>query len=136
MSIKYTEDKCYTAQDIKELFESVDWLSAKYYERVKIALDNCRCVVTAWDGDKLVGLVNALEDGELTAYLHYLCVHKDYHKQGIGSHLLDIMKEKYKDYLYIMLIAENEGLKDYYSRNGFEHCGKNFVFEIVNNNQQ
>ena len=31
------------------------------------------------------------------------------------------VKEKYKNYLYIILIAENEELVKYYSKNGFEY---------------
>ena len=101
MSIIYTDTKNYTSNDLQELFQSVGWLSANYPERLKKALDNSETVFTAWDGEKLVGLVNAIDDSELTAYVHYLCVNPDYQGQGIGGLLLDKIKEKYKDYLYI-----------------------------------
>lgn len=42
------------------------------------------------------------------------------------------MKEKYKDYLYIILIAENEGLIRYYQKNGFEHLDGSYVLEVQN----
>ena len=132
MSIIYTDTKNYTSNDLKELFQSVGWLSANYPERLKKALDNSETVFAAWDKDKLVGLVNAIDDSELTAYVHYLCVNPEYHGQGIGKNLLQRVKEKYKNYLYIILIAENEELVKYYSQNGFEYVDGRYVFVVQN----
>lgn len=112
MSITYTDKKEFSVSDLQQLFQSVNWMSANYPERLKKAMDNCETVFSAWDNSKLVGLVNAIDDGELTAYVHYLCVNPDYQGQGIGGLLLDKIKEKYKDYLYIIVIAENEGLRN------------------------
>lgn len=132
MSITYTDKKEFSTSDLQQLFQSVNWMSANYPERLKKALDNCETVFTAWDNEQLVGLVNAIDDGELTAYVHYLCVNPVYQGQGIGSLLLDKIKEKYKDYLYIIVIAENEGLIKYYSKNGFQQGDGSYVFEIMN----
>lgn len=132
MSITYTDVKQYTIDDLKELFQSVGWLSANYPERLKKALDNSEIVFSAWDDEKLVGLVNAIDDSELTAYVHYLCVNPAYQGQGIGKELLQRIKEKYKDYLYIILIAENEALVKYYSQNGFEYVDGRYVLVVQN----
>ncbi len=132
MSIIYTDTKNYTSKGLQELFQSVGWLSANYPERLKKALDNSETVFTAWDDGKLVGLVNVIDDSELTAYVHYLCVDPEYQGQGIGKNLLQRIKEKYKDYLYIILIAENEALVKYYSQNGFEYVDGRYVFVVQN----
>ena len=60
MNITYTDAKEYTAKDLQELFQSVDWISGNYPERLKKALDHCETVFTAWDQDKLVGLANEI----------------------------------------------------------------------------
>lgn len=132
MEIIYKYDKGYTADDLEQLFLSVDWLSGKYPARLKKALDNCETVITAWRDDMLIGLVNVIDDGELTAYVHYLCVNPEYQGVGIGGELLHRVKEKYKDYLYIILIAENEGLIQYYKKNGFKHIDGSYVLEVQN----
>ena len=132
MTITYKDKKFFSASDVQELFQSVDWLSAKYPERVKKALDHCETVFTARDRNKLVGLVNAIDDDELTAYVHYLCVNPEYQGQGIGKELLRRIKEKYKSFLYIILIAENEPLIEYYRQNGFEYIDGRYVFMIQN----
>lgn len=72
MSIMYTDTRSYISNDLQELFQSVGWLSANYPERLKKALDNSETVFSAWDGERLIGLVNAIDDSELTAYIHYL----------------------------------------------------------------
>lgn len=97
MNIVYKETKDFTEQEVEELFLSVKWLSGKYPERLIKALKSSSLVVTAWDGTQLVGLIRALDDGEMVAFLHYLLVHPDYQGNGIAGKLLDIVKEKYRD---------------------------------------
>lgn len=132
MEITYTDAKDFSARDLQELFRSVGWLSANYPERLKKALENCETVFSAWADGKLVGLINAIDDSELTAYVHYLCVDPARQGQGIGRELLRRIKEKYRDYLYIILLAEKESLIPYYRRNGFERMDGRYVFMIRN----
>lgn len=132
VEIIYKRNHSYSENDVKELFLSVDWLSGKYPERLKKALDNCETVITAWISGKLVGLINAIDDGELTAYVHYLCVNPEYQGLGIGGELLKQIKEKYKNYLYIIVIAENEKLIEYYQKNGFEYIEGRYVLAMQN----
>ena len=80
-------------------------------------MKNSATVFTAWDKGKLIGLINALDDGIMTAYVHYLLVNPEYHGQGIGKELVNMIKEKYKDYLRIVIGAYNSEIGFY------EHCG-------------
>lgn len=130
--IVYSDKKDFTAEDVRQLFQSVDWLSANYPDRLKKALDHSETVFTAWEDGRLVGLINAIDDGELTAYAHYLCVNPSFQGQGIGRTLLDRLKEKYRDYLYLILIAENDALINYYRQNGFTLMDGRYVFMIQN----
>ncbi len=36
-------------------------------------------VFSAWDNDKLVGMICMMDDGIMTAYVHYLLVNPKYH---------------------------------------------------------
>lgn len=119
-NIRYADKREYTSEQIHALFKSVDWLSADYPQRLFKALNSCETVFTAWDEGRLIGLINAIDDGELTAYVHYLLVDPEYQKLGVGKKLLDMVKEKYSNYLYLLLVAENQGLIEYYEKNGFE----------------
>lgn len=56
-------------------------------------MHNSTRVISAWDGDKLVGLVRALDDGETVAFLHYLLVDPAYQGQYIGDELMKRIAE-------------------------------------------
>jgi ribosomal protein S18 acetylase RimI-like enzyme len=51
-------------------------------------LENANLVVTAWDGERLVGISRSLSDFAFCTYLSDLAVHVDYQKQGIGRELM------------------------------------------------
>ena len=118
--IKYTEEKIFTQEQTEALFKSVGWVSGNYPERLHKALMNSDTVITAWDGEKLVGLVRALDDTEMVAYMHYLLVAPDYQGYGIAKNLLERIKEKYRDFLYIELMPEDKKNVPFYEKYGFE----------------
>lgn len=120
MEIFYTDEKKFTKDQIKQLYLSVGWVSAQYPNRLYKALMNSDTVFTAWDRERLVGLIRAIDDSELVAYLHYMLVDPEYQGCGIARHLLDMIKEKYKDYLYIELMPEDKNNVPFYEKNGFE----------------
>ena len=76
-------------------------------------------VYSAWDGDRLVGMVCAMDDGIMNAYVHYLLVDPEYHGHTIGRTLVEMIKERYKSYLRIVVVAYNEELS-FYRACGFE----------------
>lgn len=131
MKIRYTEQRNFTAKQTEELFLSVNWESGKYPEQLYKALQSCETVYTAWDGERLVGLANAIDDGGMTAYVHYLLVHPDYQGAGIGRELTEMMKQHYKDFRYLFLAAENPPLIGYYEKLGFEKSGEKSIMAIT-----
>ena len=83
--IVFTEEKKFSREDVQELFLSVGWISGQYPGRLYKALMNSSTVVTAWDGDRLAGLVRVLDDSEMVAYMHYVLVHPAYQGRGIAG---------------------------------------------------
>ncbi|HLF91843.1 MAG TPA: GNAT family N-acetyltransferase [Planctomycetota bacterium] len=57
-------------------------------DRMAAMLRNANLVVTAWDGDLLVGLSRALTDFSFVTYLSDLGVRASHQKQGIGKELM------------------------------------------------
>lgn len=117
MNITYKEIHEFSAEDLEDLFLSVEWSSGHYPKKLAAAMRNYETVFSAWDGEKLVGLTAAMDDGVMTAYVHYLLVRPDYQHQGIGKRLVELMKDKYKEYLRIVVVAYNAELRFY------ESCG-------------
>jgi predicted N-acetyltransferase YhbS len=57
-------------------------------ERMASMLRHANLVVTAWDGDLLVGISRALTDFSFVTYLSDLAVRRSHQKQGIGKELI------------------------------------------------
>ena len=94
-------------------------LSGHYPDKLVTAMKNFETVYSAWDGDKLVGMICVMDDGIMTAYVHYLLVDPEYQGQGIGRTLVEKTKEKYSDFLRIVLVAYDTEL-DFYESCGFK----------------
>lgn len=118
MEIQYLTRKIIDHDQLQELFLSVEWSSGNYPDKLQVAMGNSDRVVSAWDGEKLVGLMNALSDTTMTAYFQYLLVHPDYQSGGIGKMLVATMLEAYKDCARKVLIAYDKEI-EFYKRCGF-----------------
>ena len=121
---------------MQKLFLSVGWVSGEYPERLYKALMHSSTVITAWDAERLVGLVRLLDDTEMTAYMHYVLVDPQYHGQGIAGHMIEMVKEKYKDYLYIEIMPEESKNAAFYQRFGFEKMPDGVAMQICNQGEK
>lgn len=117
MSITYKDIHDFKKEDLEKLFLSVEWSSGHYPEKLAVAMKNFKTVYTAWDNDRLIGLICAMDDGIMTAYIHYLLIDPEYQHLGIGKKLVEKMKETYRDYLRIVIVAYNSEVGFY------ESCG-------------
>ncbi len=93
-------------------------------------------MLSAWDGTKLVGLVVLLDDSEMLAYMHYVLVHPDYQGQGIAGTLVEMVKEKYKDYLYIEVMPVESKNAAFYEKHGFKLMADGVAMQICNFSNQ
>jgi GNAT superfamily N-acetyltransferase len=119
MNIKYKDIHDFSEKELEELFLSVGWSSGHFPEKLVVAMKNFKTVFSAWDEEKLVGMVCAMDDGIMNAYVHYLLVDPDYHGNTIGRTLVGMMKEHYKDYLRVAVIAYDKEVH-FYENCGFE----------------
>ena len=119
MNIEYKKIRDFCKDDLETLFLSVDWSSGHFPEKLVVSMQNFKTVFSAWDGNRLVGMICAMDDGIMNAYVHYLLVDPAYHGNKIGRTLVKMVKEHYKDYLRVAVIAyDNEA--HFYENCGFE----------------
>jgi len=119
MDITYKDIRDFSEKDLEELFLSVDWSSGHFPEKLVVAMKNFKTVFSAWDEEKLVGMICVMDDGIMNAYVHYLLVNPVYHGKTIGRTLVEMVKEKYKDYLRVAVIAYDNEAR-FYENCGFE----------------
>jgi len=121
--ISYKESKEISDKDLRALYDALDWVS--YTEQLldlQALLTNCQLVYSAWDGEKLVGLVRTVGDGISIQYVQDILILPDYQKSGIGKQLLAYVLEKSKDIRQVVLMTdtspENQYVLDWYKKQG------------------
>jgi len=77
--------------------------------KVVIAIDDT--------SNQIIGFINAISDGVLSAYISLLEVLPDYQGQGIGQELVGLMLEELKDLYMIDLLCDKE-LQGFYKKVG------------------
>jgi len=122
MNIKVKEIKIIKKESILELYKANHWSSADKPELLYKALINSDTLITAWDGNRLVGLGNAITDGYLVVYYPHLLVHPDYQGKGIGKMMMERFQKKYGKFHQQTLTADKEAV-EFYNKCGFEKAG-------------
>ena len=134
MFIEIRETKEIELNDITSLYKANNWSSANKPELLYQALMNSHTLITAWEGDKLVGLGNAISDGHLVVYYPHLLVHPDYQGQGIGKMIFTRIQKKYVDFHMQILVADGKAI-DSYKKMGFERAGNTEPMWIYQGNE-
>ncbi|WP_078546800.1 GNAT family N-acetyltransferase [Litchfieldia alkalitelluris] len=93
--------------------------------RLKRMIENADILISAWDGEKLIGIARAITDFSYCCYLSDLAVNKEYQKQGIGKELVTLVKENISDEVTLLLLSSPTAM-NYYPRIGFERIDNGF----------
>ncbi|MBN1119301.1 MAG: GNAT family N-acetyltransferase [Bacteroidales bacterium] len=122
MRITISEEQKIDKDKILNLYRKNEWSSAdKPVELIK-ALENSHALISAWDGDKLVGLANSISDGYLVVYYPHLLVLPEYQGLGIGKKIMNKFQEKYSGFHQQILVADSKAI-EFYTKCGFEKAG-------------
>lgn len=87
-------------------------------ERMAAMLANANLVVTAWDGELLVGISRAVTDFSYATYLSDLAVRVSHQRQGIGKELMRVTQRESGSKTTVILLAAPKAV-DYYAHAGF-----------------
>ena len=120
MHIRYTHEEKITSVQLAAVFESSGIRRpTSDLPRIQRMIDAADLLVTAWDGDTLVGVARALTDFSYCCYLSDLAVARDYQHQGIGKELVSQVHELIGSQSMLLLLAAPEA-QAYYPKIGME----------------
>lgn len=91
MHIDYALNRPITCQQFVELLQATTLGARRPLEDetcIQGMLDHAGLIVTAWDGDRLIGVARSVTDFHYCCYLSDLAVAQDVQARGIGTELI------------------------------------------------
>jgi GNAT superfamily N-acetyltransferase len=122
-AIEYRQTRDLPIDSVVALYRANQWSSAEKPDLLHKALLASHSLVSAWDGDKLVGLGNAISDGYLVVYYPHLLVLPEYQGRGIGAHLMQMLMAPYAGFHQHILVADSRAT-GFYRKCGFKRAGQ------------
>lgn len=126
INIIYKNNYEFFEEEVRHLYEDAGWIG--YTNNMQILMQAIRkslMTVSAWDGDKLVGLIRIVGDGLTIIYIQDIIVLESHKRMGIGSKLLKYALENYSDvHQKVLLTDDTEETRTFYEANGFSSCDK------------
>ncbi len=123
MAIEYKQGVSLDLDQVIELYKSTSLgvrRPVDKRETMQAMITNANLVISAWDGEQLVGLARALSDFVYVTYLADLLVTETHQYQGIGKQLLaELQKHTAPECMLVLLAAPQAN--DYYPALGFTH---------------
>ena len=101
-------------------------------ERIEKMLQHGNIIITAWQGDLLIGVSRALTDFSFCCYLSDLAVDETFQKQGIGKELIRLTHEAAGSNAMLILLAAPKAV-EYYPKIGMEQFKECFIIKRKNN---
>jgi ribosomal protein S18 acetylase RimI-like enzyme len=125
--IIYKFDVVPTAHQVIELYNDAGLPRPTHDpQRIRAMFENSDLIVTAWDGDKLVGLSRTISDWVWCSYLADLAVSPGYKRSGIGKKLIELTREKIGEQSMLLLLSVPTAM-DYYAKVGFGRENRAFI---------
>lgn len=113
--MEYRFEQGLTIHEITALYGAVGW---QHY--LQDAAETARGIanstlLTARDGEKLVGLIRGLSDMHTVVFIQDLLVLPEYQHQGIGRELLGEFDDYFKQVSRIVALCNDPALHDFYT---------------------
>ncbi|MCD8893104.1 GNAT family N-acetyltransferase [Mammaliicoccus sciuri] len=117
--MEYSIKRIPSNEDLQKLYLSVGWdVYVKNNENMTVLLKNAYYFVTVWDNDQLVGLTRVISDDHSIAYVQDILIDPDYQGNGIGSKLLNMIKERFNHVRQVVLMTDtSEKTINFYEKN-------------------
>ena len=127
MSITYSTTLIPETQQIIEVYESAGLKRPiNDFDRIKQMYTHSNLVVSAWDGEQLVGIARSLADFCYVCYLADLAVREEYKSKGIGKQLIKLTKDIIGEQSTLILLSA-AGAMTYYPHVGMQSINNGFI---------
>jgi GNAT superfamily N-acetyltransferase len=132
-NIRYEYGNDFDLDQIIELYQASTLGERRPIDDRQIVADmmqHANLVVTAWDGDLLVGISRTLTDFGYTGYLADLAVRQSHQKLGIGVEMIQKTREKMGPRSHLVSLSAPKAV-GYYPHVGFIHHNSAWVLRAT-----
>ncbi|NVK75853.1 MAG: GNAT family N-acetyltransferase [Oceanospirillaceae bacterium] len=133
MSIQYKVNQSITSAQFIELLSKTT-LGARrpidQVETIDAMLENANLLITAWQGEHLVGVARSVTDFAFCCYLSDLAVDESVQSSGIGKTLIRMTKEALQPKCSLILLSAPQAV-DYYPKIGFTQHNSAWVLSNI-----
>ncbi len=96
-------------------------------ERMRGMLENGNLVITAWEGELMVGISRSITDWTYATYLSDLAVRVSHQRTGIGRELMRLTQAAAPRAMLILLAAP--AAREYYAHVGFSNHASAWILK-------
>lgn len=129
MAITYRTDTTPATEQVIEVYASAGLnRPIDDFDRIAKMYQNSNLIITAWDGEDLVGVSRALTDFCYACYLSDLAIKEQYKHQGIGKKLVELTKEQAGPQSMLLLLAAPQAM-EYYPKIGMPNINNAFMIK-------
>jgi GNAT superfamily N-acetyltransferase len=129
VEINFNDSKKINIEQLEKLYNDVQWYAyTKDLIVLQQAISQSLDVISAWDEEKLVGLIRVVGDGLTIIYIQDILVLNAYQNQGIATQLMQQILKKYSHVRQkVLLTEEAPDVRHFYEKNEFQSCDKGSV---------
>lgn len=111
----------FNKEEILPLYSSVGWTNyVNAPDMLERAYQNSPLKIGAFDGDKLIGVIRVVGDGESIVFIQDLLVLPEYQRKGIGTQLIRAVMERFPSVYQLELMTDHtEKTISFYKSLGF-----------------
>lgn len=131
MSIIYKTDAKLEVMQVIALYKRTSLAQRRPVDKPEVfqkMIDHANLIISAWDGEQLVGMARSLSDFAYVTYLADLVVDKRYQRQGIGQRLIQQTLANIEPGSRIVLLAAPTA-NEYYPQMGFQNNPRAWILE-------
>lgn len=131
MSIEYKVNTPVTTQQFIGLLHASTLAERRPVEDIECMqgmVENSNLIVSAWDGENLVGIARSMTDFHYACYLSDLAVDSRYQKSGVGRKLQSITQEQLGPKCKLILVAAPDA-NSYYGHIGYTNNQRCWILD-------
>lgn len=119
-SIEYRLNAPVTGEEVADVFvRSGINRPTDDIDRIQKMLDQANLTITAWHGQKLIGIARSLTDFCYCCYLSDLAVDTEYQRGGVGKELIQQTQRQLSEQVSLILLSAPTAMS-YYPKVGFD----------------